>query len=144
MYRHIAMKWADELESGKHIQGKELMHYRDTKSRETRKCCLGVLCSNVLNISCRQIRDEHKSWIILYEYGSEGCLSGLPQEAIDKAGLWSSYGSFKPRKVLAAKEDGSLEKIERFAFSMSLANMNDSGWSFPMIAKVIRDYYKDL
>lgn len=119
--------WAQDLESGKHKQGKgNLCYFRQGQKNY---CCLGRLTEIVIErykISVNIILNEQTG---RYRYQwKESCTgSYVPQSICDYIGLSDSAGKFH-------HESGT----------EYLGNLNDNGVSFPVLAQLIRKHQADL
>lgn len=127
MDKELAFKWADVLDSGNHLQGRaeleRIFEYDD--SAVTRRCCLGV--------AIREFCDLSKVDVLYFPTGTyfDGNRVFLSKELQEQLGI--------------ANHAGLIESLrDREDVSVSLAELNDSGFSFPQIADIIRYFYEDL
>lgn len=124
MDKELAFKWADALDSGNHLQGRSRLEKID-EFDVTRRCCLGVAIREFCNLS--------KVVIHGYPTGThfDGHTSFLSEELQEQLGMATGEGFIKSLR-------------DRNDNSVSLAGLNDSGFSFPQIADIIRYFYEDL
>lgn len=153
MDKAIAFEWADMLESGEYPQCKGQLERVNPESGETvGYCCLGVL--DLLAIKRGIIErqsfpkevhrvedDEEESGF--YEWTTDAYVlhdgeSGVPTAKVREwAGLKSSNPMFQNVKgIRFSGEDG------RDAYATGLND--DHGFTFPQIAKLIREQYETL
>jgi hypothetical protein len=107
-----AKKWVKALLSGKYKQARGALHRKSNKGGDS-FCCLGVACE--LAVEANIIKSA-KPYGFLYHY--EGSGGVLPRKVQRWLGLVYS--------------DGMFDKGMR-----SLSEINDSGWSFKQIARLI-------
>lgn len=115
MKRHIAMLWAEALESGMYPQGKGVLD-----NVYSGYCCLGVLCD------------------LAAQHGQ------VVAENQDPRGAPRIIGKFlddQPRVMEWAGAKSSEGYIDSYH---SLAGFNDSGAPFTTIAKIIRKHWREL
>jgi hypothetical protein len=112
MNKTVKNQWIAALKSGEYKQAKGHLRYRDSF------CCLGVLCNlhaqSHPEIAARQTKAGQYM----------GNSKVLPVEVMDWAGLDSESGGYL-----------------RNGKSTSLVIQNDSGLSFPEIAKIIDEEF---
>ncbi len=123
----IATLWADALESGAYKQttGRLVKVLSEPGKWDDRAfCCLGVLC-NLHAQAHPEIAKKQESPLSYL-----GCSDLLPQEVQEWAGMLSVSGTF-------AKWDAKLGV-------KTLASANDNGYTFPQIAKIIREKQAEL
>lgn len=129
MNKQKAFKLAKALESGKYKQGKHTL--KDETGNKY--CCLGVACE--IN-GVRSKRNMHAGGFLGWDY--EGEMDLLSEKARVKTGINSSIGEFDV-SVRCRKD-----KSKRFKRYGTLAALNDAGFSFKFIAKIIRKHYKNI
>ena len=122
MNKEIAKEWIEELRSGRHIQGKEILGRATPEGREL--CCLGVLCV---------VAERHN------------LIDGpVIENGIEPDGLlWDGEGYLLPKKVRDWAEIGDHSGAYRQGRG-SLSYDNDSGKSFAEIADIIETHAEDL
>lgn len=126
MNKEIAMKWADELESGRWKQGKGALNTADK-----RHCCLGVLCEMAVAAGVRvkkrkATKAQLESDSLAGDYRSyAGALSTPPASVVRWAGMNDSDGN-------------------PFINDEAIAEHNDQGASFKKLAKLIRKHAEEL
>ncbi len=123
----IATLWADALESGAYKQATGRLvriHNKAGEPDDRSFCCLGVLC-NLHAQAHPEIAEKQK------DPNSYLCCSNLlPEEVREWAGMLYVSGTFaKWDAILGVK---------------SLASANDNGYTFPQIAKIIREKQDQL
>jgi hypothetical protein len=128
----LAFAWADELESGNHIQGKSALEYVDLKDEnKVKRCCLGVaarLCA--LPSSWIEV-PQADSWDGLHRTWFAGQAGILALDVQYRLGMQT--------------DDGNIPSLrDRDNRALSLAVLNDSGLTFPQIADIIRYFYEEL
>jgi hypothetical protein len=124
MDKELAFKWAEALDSGNHLQGRRQLE-QINESDITRRCCLGV--------AIREFCDLSKVDVFYFPTGTyfDGNRAHLSEELQEQLGI--------------ANHAGLIESLrDRKDVSVSLAELNDSGFSFPQIADIIRYFYEDL
>jgi hypothetical protein len=110
MNPQIKQKWVSALRSGEYQQTQRRLH------DENGFCCLGVLCD--LYRKENQLEWEHSSYKDVYMF--QDTVAFLPLSVIE----WSDIADSNP-----PVNDGD----------SSLANLNDTGFTFNEIADVIED-----
>ena len=111
----IQKRWIEELRSGRFKQGKKKL-CRDPGNGDLRYCCLGVLCY---------------------------AISGSPSESEDGDGgvdyLWCGKADVLPESIMVEAglhgDQGDTNDRHR-----SLAEKNDSGWTFQEIADELEEH----
>jgi hypothetical protein len=124
MNKALAYAWADELDSGEHIQGKESLERIDVYENVTR-CCLGVavrMCALPADLI-----HTYDDGTVDFD-GSETILSPMLQKRL---GIKTSTG------IISSLTD-------RNGMGSELTELNDGGFTFPQIADVIRYFYEEL
>lgn len=128
------MRWAEELESGKYIQGKGLL------APEGKFCCLGVLCEMAAQ---EDVVQRYRDAIFL---GDTSNLVEYVAYGIDADGFNDVNHETLPQGVMEWCDAGSPapgftgEKGER----IFLTGMNDDGAPFTEIAAEIRKHWAEL
>lgn len=122
MKQNIAKKWVKALRSGKYKQG-----FGELKSSviHPKHCCLGVLCELYIQDTGKGIKD--------FNSGKQE----LPSTVMRWAGFKETTSNLGCVKFFTQNED----LIEYYD---SLADLNDDGFSFEYIAKIIDKYYKEI
>lgn len=124
MKKEIADRWIAKLRSGEY--GQTYGRLRDVDHHAF--CCLGVLCD--------LYREDHDdlAWVDGNAViGDLRTRASLPDELVEWSEMNSSLGNFP----------GSV--IEELNFQHdSLAQLNDSGWSFERIGDFIEKHWEDL
>lgn len=115
MKKHVAMKWAKTLRSGKYEQATKFLQV------DQKYCCLGVLC----RIAPKSVKKVIKS---------NGKLSGVNLDYQSHVWKWSGIRTTEGRLLNA---NGTYGKI-------SLAFNNDYGMSFKEIADTIEANWEKL
>ncbi len=134
----VKAKWIATLRSGKYVQGKEALEMDGCN------CCLGVLCRIYPDVKVLEYNPAGKT-PFKYKNGLADC-NYLPAELgyeIFGESIGNPYISFM---------EGNKEKLDKIAIKydkhclspeingVTLATLNDSGWSFEMIADVIEEF----
>lgn len=125
-------KWVEALRSGKYTQGTHALRWVSDDSM----CCLGVLCDVVAPDSWVKGDESGQSqyWGHIYSI-----TTGVPQSLLtNKVGLTDNTGAFiTDTKELEqfAIEYGIPEQAGKY--HVSLALLNDNGWSHQRIAAII-------
>lgn len=126
-----AKAWVKALRSGKYTQAKGYLAFRPEWEGEFRYCCLGVACE-LYKKSYPSFRvsiiDEKSMEGAKKLYGPGRKKEVLPYQVMRWLGLSENTGQYEDR-------DG---------FNELLTNLNDSGYSFNEIAKIIEDEPKGL
>ncbi len=123
MNRDIAERWAQELESGKWLQGDgNLRRLRSLDDTVSLHCCLGVLCEMAVEAGVipppTQVKALNTGTYTYMEH-----MIGVPPDVRNWAGVRTSSGVFD---------------------DTSLTVLNDDGTPFSEIAQVIRQYAEEL
>lgn len=106
------LKWLELLENGGILQGTGFLKYGQAY------CCLGVACEFVVGVEpVRKFEDDE-----IYKFGE--MTEYAPQDVKNALNLWSCDGA-------PGGDEGVI---------MSLAEMNDEGYSFKEISARIREY----
>lgn len=121
MDKKKAFELAKALESGKYKQGNGYL-----RTFDNRFCCLGVACMLI------KVKWEKRYGV----YQTDGESVALSSSNSSLTGIYTPYGHFK-KPIKCVKNKKSI-KIE------SLANLNDGGFSFKFIAKILRKHYKNI
>ncbi len=120
----IKKQWIAALRSGDYQQGKQFLHPGPDF------CCLGVICNLVkdkVGFSWHEDSKHDKSiFSPVYSLGPDMNARSLPMEVIEFIGLNS--------------RDGILPFWDKQGVRMTLATLNDFGFTFAQIADVI-DYF---
>lgn len=113
-------KWIKALRSGKYKQGRQALCREDVSGN--RYCCLGVLC-DVFNIPF-ELKTMH--------------MNGADRIYGPKNGSkdWAALSSPSIRNLVGLSNESGFFK-NRNGTSETLANLNDSGFSFEKIADII-------
>jgi hypothetical protein len=125
MNQKIKAEWVAALRSGQYKQGEGAL--RDKKDHY---CCLGVLCEIArkhevdLIVTEPHVDDEDGSFSINWEY--DGTEELLPDAVVQ----WAELDSDNPEVQIGI--DGEI-------VWEGLANVNDRGTPFPMIAEMIEN-----
>lgn len=119
MYQEIAREWASALDSGIYERGTGWLR-QTTAEGAVRFCAWGVLCELAVQAGVipAAIRSADPSWLY------EGCAAWPPREVLDWAGIdldTHEYASHPALKVIA--------------------DQNDYGYPFDVIAEAIRDAF---
>lgn len=122
----IAQQWADRLQNGGYAQGKGKLR-RAEEGAPDKYCCLGVLCELAVEQGIIEPA-EINSYVGNYAYSSEMRSVSLPAEVQEWSGLGSEMG-------MLATQVGD---------ENDLASLNDGGFSFAQIAKIILEQAADL
>lgn len=125
MKKSIAMKWAEALESGEYKQGTGQL-----RTKENEFCCLGVLCNMHAQANPKVAAQQDNP----VEYFGKDEFP--PDVVMNWSGLKDSSGAFY---VLEDDPYYGMTNVRH-----ELVDLNDSGKTFPEIAKVIRKHYKKL
>ena len=146
MNEQVKKMWVDALRSGEYKQGQNVLHAYNSVGEE-RFCCLGVLCDIAVkhNVVARsdEARRNFPSIDNLqtagFSYGWQSAMVDLPVEVIEWAGLpfCSDEGDldyFNHGDPLVVATDEWGEVAEK-----NISTLNDSGWSFSDIAKIIEE-----
>lgn len=120
MKKKVQKEWTAALRSGELQQGASRLHWAGWYGKPDQFCCLGVLCEIAVK---HDVIPPGRLIGGTYIYGGEGTETYLPAEVQKWAGL---------------ERDGGMVNInnEHMSF-MSLAQANDSGVSFAIIADAI-------
>lgn len=136
MIKERAMELVAELRSGKHKQGRRLLH----QVADDKKCCLGVACfiskvasphrnalpgSRGVQYGTQEEADAYSS----YPLG----LSTLPRSVTEEFGFYNQLGSVRSGKLV-------IDGIGYFG----LADANDKGVPFDKIADAIEQNWERL
>jgi hypothetical protein len=120
MKKEIAMQWVAALRSGDYKQGRSLLRNSDDAF-----CCLGVLC----NLHAQAHPEEAKLQTDLQRY------YGFHDELPPTVRAWSGM-----EKPLGARHSTGLTP----GLDDTLADLNDTGYSFAQIADVIEQEWEML
>ena len=130
--------WIRSLESGEHKQTKNVL-CRKTDSKYY-YCCLGLGCevliaNNVPRVKCVIPNDDCANSEVQYN----GAVATLTKYQAERLGLYDSDGSFGG---LCGRDQKFLSRVDRGTRgnAYSLVDLNDTGWTFKSIAKLMRDY----
>ncbi len=134
MNKEIAKKWIEELRSGKHVQGIYALEDHDGS-----KCCLGVLCADVLNLP----KEIDLDGIISYE----GSAASLTQRPLELSGIKNSEGKIlkfteEEKKILSKYFDKN-SMLMRDGWTY-LSSLNDKRVPFNVIADIIENHVEEL
>lgn len=130
MDRELAFKWADELDSGSHIQGFGALEYvEDDEPNDLRQCCLGV-AARMCNVDESRIETSVEKLFGKHVTEFDGN-SGLLSYA-----LYTELGMYS--------DNGLLPVTDRDRLDVSLSLLNDNGFTFSQIADLIRHFYEEL
>src|SRR4051812_2942255 len=124
MNKALAYAWADELDSGEHIQGKHSLE-RTYEYEDVKRCCLGV-AARMCALPADLIH-TYDDGTVDFD-GSETILSPTLQ---DRLGIKTSTG------IISSLTDQN-------GIGCELTELNDSGFTFPQIADVVRYFYEEL
>lgn len=124
MDKDKAYKLADALESGKYKQGLVSLRSQDGY------CCLGVACE------VAGLKGVYNSLSKNYCFGEES-YGLLKPDIFKQVGIHTNLGNFN--RPIKCKKKGI--KLTNFN---NLAKLNDAGFSFKFIAKIIRKHYKNI
>lgn len=134
MKKKIMEKWVKALRSGKYQRTEG--NLKEKRKEKTSHCCLGVLCE-LYNTDRKK---NKKKTLKEREYGKnisfDDELFELPKVVKDWAGMYNTNGSFITKTPQVATSIGQ-------PYS-SLAELNDSGSSFKVIATIIEDQWENL
>lgn len=120
MNKDIQARWTARLREHPELQGKGYLRKGD------KRCCLGVLCD--IAVEDGVITAEQDASGVWYYDGASGL---LPHSIQRWAGLGSSNPVFSPDGyAVTLNEDGQRDYF-------SLANANDGGTTFAVIADII-------
>jgi len=125
MNADIKVRWTAALRSGEYPQGKEYLR------TDEGFCCLGVLCDLAV-----------KAGVIEYEKGPfrhyyDGVTSVLPQTVMDWAGLHEDNPAVSTDSLPEGVTWGADLDDQVDTGLPALANMNDGGTTFSVIADII-------
>ncbi|MCA2570675.1 hypothetical protein [Microcystis sp. M42BS1] len=117
MNKKIKKRWVEALRSGKYKQGKNVLRDVDNNF-----CCLGVLCNLHAQVHPESAKEETNPNHYM------GKFSFLPKEVA----LWAEFTDEEWEETLIGVDVGTPEG--------SLSLLNDAGYNFKRIAKVIDRY----
>lgn len=140
MNPEIKTSWLARLRSGEIEQGTAYLGMGDAR------CCLGVLCdlaaaAEVIEASQgRYDPDQDDTNPLLWDYGQDEEEETLPQAVQDWAGLSESNPLIRVPDVLLPQLTDDARRLLGLggvANGISLAQLNDNGASFTLIADII-------
>lgn len=118
MNENVKSRWIEALESGKYKQGKEQLRSNDCF------CCLGVLCDlHRIEFKGEWVGDRYL-----------GSLQILPMEVW----TWAGFNTDNPTAVNLKNPDLDFNP-ECSYDEYSLAELNDEGYSFRKLVKIIKE-----
>lgn len=127
MKPEIKAKWVKALRSRRFKQGDGALKIKDSISGEIRHCCLGVLCElaieDGLSLKTQEFENGNTEWW----FGKEERDDFLPREVMEWAGIKNNSP-----KVHDPESNNEVDEI-------SLADLNDGGYSFREIAELIKE-----
>ena len=135
-------QWIDALLSGEHVQGKGVLHAKDSNES---KCCLGVACyifKDVLGLRVSEKLRHPRGTEQMVEYDAH--TGFLPTSVQDYLGLTDWDGSFQVNEAIGEiipRYRGIMRYLKlgyRLGHFSSLSRLNDSGATFSQIAAVIK------
>ncbi len=159
MHKKVALALAKALRSGNYVQGEGQLRFTPFEAGQDKYCCLGVLCELAIedgvHISRRTKADQAG---IAHIYGSSN--NYPPEHVLDWAGIRinseivhsrniSLRGINLPKyyenangAVVCGRFDSpvSLNRESRFQ-GLTLARLNDEGFSFDQIADIIMYFW---
>lgn len=128
---HVKQAWINALRSGEYRQGRSRLAKR-TKKGNFKFCCLGVLCDVVgVKGEPNQITDE-------IEFGFDGETMTLPDL------VWKGLGLTDPDIDIPVGQTRDMAERQLTVSSVSLATLNDDGFTFPQIADLIDHFVTPL
>lgn len=131
MDKAIAMNWINALRSGKYKQCRERLRHKDEYG-ELSYCCLGVLCElypeKKLSIELNE-EDIEENSVVGHDRMFNADLDQQLNNNYSKIGLSGEDG------YLYSEYDGIVTK------RISLASLNDEGYTFDEIADIIQLEY---
>jgi hypothetical protein len=128
MNAEIRTQWTAALRSGEYQQG------RGQLRRGAECCCLGVLCELAVKAGIIPEGDSATSFLGDVEYGAEANDLHLPAEVME----WAGIGEHNPSVDLASLPEGAEWASDPTVDGQaSLANLNDGGTPFGVIADII-------
>jgi hypothetical protein len=143
MKADIKQRWIAALESGEYEQGQGQLHERGYDipimgaARPDRFCCLGVLCKMAADDGATSVTSEGAPGVLVAYDGAD---TYLPESVVEWAGLrfegdivYTGSHSEEKRGILS---NGT--RADRYRDAVSLAQMNDEGEPFDVIAQTIR------
>lgn len=138
MDKEVKAKWLEALRNGKYSQTKHIL------KSDTGMCCLGVLCDLYI------AEHDGKEWtarepapndsMIVATYKSIGALDNSEVVPPAEVVLWAGLEKENPDTYILPKDSmyGATAAFTNVDYGgLSLAELNDSGLTFPQIADVI-------
>ena len=135
MNPEIKKLWIDALLSGEYQQGQGFLH--QIIDGESQFCCLGVLCDLAIKNGVSLHLGKKNDWVTEFD----NCSESLPEAVMEWSGLSSTNGGFYytiSYKGQLADGDFIDEEEE---LTQSLAELNDSGYTFEEIVVDIEKYF---
>jgi len=131
--KEIAERWIEALKSGKYEQGK--MYLR----RWGQYCCLGVLCDLAVADGIGEWKIGHSWYPVGFEIGRITEYHYLPRAVAQWAGIKNELAPIDLKWL-------SVQDQQRFRnrLDLSLAVLNDEGYDFKRIAKLIARRWESL
>lgn len=142
MNKDIAMAWADELESGKHKQGRGYLEV--IEDGVSRLCCLGVLSNMAAKAGvCERKVGPYGNVTFHDKDANYGNGSLLTPKVMEWAGMDTEDGMCRDRRqMVEGKRSRALTILNDGAYEEF--GEQQEPLTFAEIAKVIRDNYEYL
>ena len=131
MNKDIRDRWIAALRSGKYKRGAGMLRRKSQDGRDG-FCCLGVLCD---------VYDPDPEWKDpgpggnAYEYGDQAMVGALPTAIQETVGM-DGGGTFRVDSLPAELKE-RIWNVVPGVRCVSLADLNDHGASFELIADII-------